>query len=61
MGYYMNLLGFAVGAILGTLFLGEQAENFEEQALILSILSSLTFPLSLILVKNKPKTNKEKK
>ena len=57
----MNLLGFAVGAVLGTLFLGEEAENFEKQALILAILSSLTFPLSLILVKNKPKTNKEKR
>lgn len=59
-GFYSNLIGFGAGGLLTTLYVGEDPKKIETQSLILAILSTVAFLLSLILVKNKPKVPIEK-
>ena len=54
-GFYANLIAYGSGALLTTLYVGDDPSKIKSQTLILAIFSSVAFLLSLVLVKNKPK------
>lgn len=59
MSFYSNLLGFAFGAMFTTFYITKES-HIQEQLFIISILSTFCFIVSVVLVKNKPKTLMEK-